>query len=966
MYTGDTDADVLRRVQGTHLLFLQAGDEVLPTALRRVGEFLGVYRDAVLLYGDDKDALGTLKPKRPWAPHAVYSLPGPWHGLVFRRDFVEQQLAALLDTGVLDAALCLLAAAAHLPGTSVLYVPETFLRIGSIRDEPEQYRQRLVGEWNRQGLRVDQEGQVFAPHLPPVSIILGDRASDGELLAAATRLLEHPRCTDVEVIVPASVSRAPRLTRRLRSLAPRVRVIDLNTPEDPPSLPALYNAGAAATERPVLVFLHPWVVPGSKAWLEELVTTLHFAAAAAAVPRLLTREGQFLPAGRFLGDTVTGVSPPPADREPWDNVGAAPGIAFAVRRSEFEAAGCFDERYCDAFFDLAFSLRLRARGGSIVAAKRCHLVLPESIMDPVLRNDDAEAFLRDGALPFAPADRLLCTLPGRWESYAQARSNALQPETPVSPDDAAAVAGWALEHSVTLHAPQATLTDLAQDGRLTAAFILQSHLEHREYRRAHPLALSEGEDGTFCSSLCRSVVAEGFPELVKTIEKTFAADPGNRIRQIYLEDRELRFFHPLGLIPEGCWRLAAWLLGGGRARHNVTNEEAWWFLITVHEQPERWLRLTLALAENDGREPWIPETGVNIVGPLAGNTAERQTAESADTTLRSFGVSVSRIDSATITPPGPTGEHVPPERHDITLLVTDESLPTVHTHAHLVPMRDRYRIGYWHWPFSRLPADWRIRSLGLDEIWVPSRFAEAAALQQSSVPVFRMPMACAVEAAEATRSEFGLPADARIFLSVLSDPDEIERKNPVATMRAFRHAFRRDDRAILVLKTSGFHPDDMRLRRLQSMGRETGVEMIDEQFSRAKFLRLLSVCDAFVSLHRCTSLGRTLAEAMLLAKPCIATNYAGNLDFMNELNSRLITHIAKPVDTTLGARVEGQEWGEANVPEAAHCMRWIHDHPEEAEQLGAKARLDVEDHFDPRRIARAVAARLAAIRADHG
>jgi glycosyltransferase involved in cell wall biosynthesis len=48
-------------------------------------------------------------------------------------------------------------------------------------------------------------------------------------------------------------------------------------------------------------------------------------------------------------------------------------------------------------------------------------------------------------------------------------------------------------------------------------------------------------------------------------------------------------------------------------------------------------------------------------------------------------------------------------------------------------------------------------------------------------------------------------------------------------------------------------------------------------------------CDSYISLHRSEGFGLTMAEAMYFSKPVIATGYSGNLEFMNEENSFLVS-----------------------------------------------------------------------------
>ena len=47
-------------------------------------------------------------------------------------------------------------------------------------------------------------------------------------------------------------------------------------------------------------------------------------------------------------------------------------------------------------------------------------------------------------------------------------------------------------------------------------------------------------------------------------------------------------------------------------------------------------------------------------------------------------------------------------------------------------------------------------------------------------------------------------------------------------------------------------------------------------------------CDAYASLHRAEGFGLTIADAMALGKPVVATGYSGNLEFMTDANGYLV------------------------------------------------------------------------------
>jgi glycosyltransferase involved in cell wall biosynthesis len=94
-------------------------------------------------------------------------------------------------------------------------------------------------------------------------------------------------------------------------------------------------------------------------------------------------------------------------------------------------------------------------------------------------------------------------------------------------------------------------------------------------------------------------------------------------------------------------------------------------------------------------------------------------------------------------------------------------------------------------------------------------------------------------------------------------------------IRAFRRAFSPCDKVALLIKTSRGKADPQGWARLEAAARERNVVLIDQLESRARAYGYIAACDCFVSLHRSEGFGLGLAEAMLLGKPVIATNYSG-------------------------------------------------------------------------------------------
>ena len=93
-------------------------------------------------------------------------------------------------------------------------------------------------------------------------------------------------------------------------------------------------------------------------------------------------------------------------------------------------------------------------------------------------------------------------------------------------------------------------------------------------------------------------------------------------------------------------------------------------------------------------------------------------------------------------------------------------------------------------------------------------------------------------------------------------------------------------------------------------------------------------------------LGLTMAEAMALGKPVIATAYSGNVEFMSEANSYLVPYELVDVPSTWWAYEPGATWAEPNVGAAAELMRRVWEHPDEAQALGGRARDDLLVQLD--------------------
>ena len=98
-----------------------------------------------------------------------------------------------------------------------------------------------------------------------------------------------------------------------------------------------------------------------------------------------------------------------------------------------------------------------------------------------------------------------------------------------------------------------------------------------------------------------------------------------------------------------------------------------------------------------------------------------------------------------------------------------------------------------------------------------------------------------------------------------------------------------------------------------------------------------------------------LAQAMALGKPVVATGWSGNLDFMNDGNSALVSYSLVPVRDPEGAfGASDQTWAEPDVGHAADWLRRLADNADLRARLGAAAAADIHAQLSPQTVVRRI------------
>ena len=411
-----------------------------------------------------------------------------------------------------------------------------------------------------------------------------------------------------------------------------------------------------------------------------------------------------------------------------------------------------------------------------------------------------------------------------------------------------------------------------------------------------------------------------------------------------------------------------WVQSWGRIRYSILRQgPAVAFKTVAANRSEP----VLGISDERTKPRLLATGGANVLGYLTGVFG---LAEQGRRVVRALQATDIKIDAVDLTDPAEvrgkdlslSRDLATEARYAINLIEIppNELAAAIAWHGDAL-FRRHYNIGHWNWELPNWPSEWSMPVRAVDEIWATSAFVAGAYSKSTDKLVRVIPPPLTVpdlDWGRYARAHFNLPEGGFIFLFAFDALSALERKNPIASVKAFQLAFPTRSDVCLVIKTMFALANDVQWSSvLAAAEKDKRIRIINAVWPRDEVWGLTYCCDAYISLHRSEGFGLGLMEAMALAKPVVATAFSGNVDFMDAQNSC-------PVEYSLCAVKEGQYfvwkdqfWAEPNCEHAASLMRKLVEDEAYRSTLGNNARLHVLANYNSTVIGQRYASRIVEI-----
>lgn len=333
---------------------------------------------------------------------------------------------------------------------------------------------------------------------------------------------------------------------------------------------------------------------------------------------------------------------------------------------------------------------------------------------------------------------------------------------------------------------------------------------------------------------------------------------------------------------------------------------------------------------------------INFIGYLEDKTGLGEDARMSHKILKQLGYSTNPIIANGTTVQFRTGDDKK---------INFVSIPGADTYKCLIKFGkelflENYTIGAWYWELPLWPKRYASALDVVDEVWAYSPYVKNVFEQVTNKKVSYAPATVVYPDFDPKniRSRLGIEDNQFIYLCMFDGKSSIYRKNPLSLVKAFYSAFDRSNRDVgIVVKSMHMDQLSIQWKEIKNLIKnDPRVYIIDTELSSDDRFNLIFSCDAYVSPHRAEGFGRIIAEAMLLGKPVVVSNYSGNLVFNDEANSYLVEGVTVPVEKNQYWDYKDQYWFEPDQECLVEQMRLCYFDAAQRQQKAQLGRLKIE------------------------
>ena len=281
-------------------------------------------------------------------------------------------------------------------------------------------------------------------------------------------------------------------------------------------------------------------------------------------------------------------------------------------------------------------------------------------------------------------------------------------------------------------------------------------------------------------------------------------------------------------------------------------------------------------------------------------------------------------------------------------------------------LNQKINIGYWVCEAQKIPKEWTRNIDFFDEIWTSSDFCKKVYQNYLEIPinVIHHPVLKKPISKRLINRYNKIEDKTFTFLTIANAFSDLKRKNSVSVVKAFKLAFKSNDKKVrLIIKLTNTKDDLQEYNQIISLIKDyKNIHLISEHCTSEDILKLYQLSDAYVSLHRSEGFGLTISDAYSLGIPVIATGYSGNLDILcKNPNSLLVDYELINVGEKRLRYYPDDIWAEPDINSAKEKMIRVREDFNTCFDEAFKVRMNLRKTFNPDIIGAKMIKRLSSL-----